>query len=51
MLEGIRRQVMVRIQENRSKIERWTGPICPNIYKKLMNYIAASGFCHAISNG
>jgi len=42
---------MVRIQENRSKVERWTGPICPNTYKKLMTYITASGCYHAISNG
>jgi hypothetical protein len=44
MLEGIRRQVLVRIQENRSKTERWNGPICPNTYKKLMTYITASGY-------
>jgi hypothetical protein len=50
MLEGIRRQVMVKIQENRSKAKRWNGPICPNTYKKLMTYIIASGYCHAISN-
>jgi hypothetical protein len=42
---------MVRIQENRSKVERWTGPICPNTYKKLMTYITASGCYRAISNG
>lgn len=51
MLEGIRRQVMVRIHENRNKAERWTSLICPNTYKKLMTYVTASGFCHAISNG
>jgi len=51
MLEGIRRQVMVRIHENRNKAERWTSLICPNTYKKLMTYIIASGSCHAISNG
>jgi hypothetical protein len=39
MLEGIRRQVMVRIHENRTKAERWISPICPNTYKKLMTYL------------
>jgi len=51
MLEGIRRQVMVRIHENRNKAERWTSLICPNTYKKLMTYITASGFYQVISNG
>ena len=51
MLDGIRRQVIVRIHENRTKVEKWTSPICPNTYKKLMTYIQAGGCCHAISNG
>ena len=51
MLEGIRRQVMVRIQENRSKADRWTGLICPNTFRKISTYIRVSGFCHALSNG
>ena len=51
MLEGIRRQVMVRIHENRNKAERWISLICPNTYKKLMTYVTTSGFYHAISNG
>jgi hypothetical protein len=42
---------MIRIHENRTKAERWTSPICPNTYKKMMTYITVSGFCHAISNG
>lgn len=40
MLEAIRR-----------KVEKWIGPICPNILKKLNAYVTESGFCHAISNG
>jgi hypothetical protein len=51
MLEIIRRKVMVRIQEQRSKSERWMGRICPNILRKLNAYIKLSGYCHAISNG
>ena len=51
MLEGIRRQVMVRIHENRSKADRWTGLICPNTFRKISTYIRVSGFCHALSNG
>lgn len=51
MLETIRRKVMVRIQQNRTKSEAWTGLICPNILKKLNAHITLSGACHAISNG
>ncbi|EEE58950.1 hypothetical protein OsJ_10628 [Oryza sativa Japonica Group] len=51
MLEAIRRKVMVRIHEHRTKMEKWIGPICPNILKKLNAYVTESGFCHAISNG
>jgi len=51
MLETIRKKVMVRIQEQRAKSERWMGRICPNILKKLNAYIKLSGYCHAISNG
>jgi hypothetical protein len=51
MLETIRRKVMVRIQEQRSKSERWMGRICPNILRKLNAYIKLSGYYHAISNG
>ncbi|WVZ64915.1 hypothetical protein U9M48_014362, partial [Paspalum notatum var. saurae] len=35
MHETIRKKVMVRIQENRARSERWVGTICPNIFKKL----------------
>ena len=51
MLEAIRRKVMIRIQEQRSKSERLMGRICPNIMKKLNSYLKMSGYCHAISNG
>lgn len=51
MLEAIRRKVMVRIHEHRTKMEKWIGPIYPNILKKLNAYVTESGFCHAISNG
>ena len=42
---------MVRIHENRSKADRWTGLICPNTFRKISTYIRVSGFCHALSNG
>jgi hypothetical protein len=45
MNEAIRKKVMVRIQENRSKAERWTGTICPNIFKKLKLNIERSRSC------
>jgi hypothetical protein len=51
MLETIRRKVMVRIQEQRTKSEKWTTIICPNINKKLNVYISQSAYCHAICNG
>ena len=51
MLEGIRKQVMVRIQKNRSKADKWIGLVCPNTFKKINSYISVSGFCHAVSNG
>ena len=41
MLEGIRRQVMVRIQENRSKADKWIGLVCPNTFKKINSYISS----------
>ena len=51
MLETIRRKVMVRIQEQRTKLGKWTSVICPNINKKLNVYISLSAHCHAICNG
>jgi hypothetical protein len=35
VLKTIRRKVMVRIQEQRTKSEKWTSIICPNINKKI----------------
>ncbi|WVZ51304.1 hypothetical protein U9M48_002459, partial [Paspalum notatum var. saurae] len=51
MLEAIRRKVMVRIQQNRTKAESWNTLICPNILKKVNSYITLSSSCHAICNG
>jgi hypothetical protein len=51
MLEAIRCEVMVRIQQQRAAAERWTGRICLNICKKLKFYVTLSGNCHAIANG
>lgn len=51
MNEIIRRKVMVRIQENRTKAEKWQGTICPNVFKKLKLNIERSGQCHVLWNG
>jgi hypothetical protein len=51
MNEIIRRKVMVRIQENRAKVEKWTGAICPNVFKKLKLNIERSGSCYVLWNG
>lgn len=51
MCEAIRKKVMVRIQENRAKAEKWTGTICPNIFKKLKINILRSGSCDVLWNG
>jgi hypothetical protein len=51
MNEAIRKKVMVRIQENRAKAERWAGNICPNIFKKLKMNIQRSGSCIVLWNG
>jgi hypothetical protein len=51
MNEAIRKKVMVRIQENRTKVERWTGTVCPNIFKKLKVNIERSGRCDVLWNG
>jgi hypothetical protein len=51
MLETIRRKVMVRIQEQRTKSGKWTTVICPNINKKLHVYISQSANYHSICNG
>ena len=49
MNEIIRCKVMVRIQENRTKAEKWQATICPNIFKKLN--IERSGKCYVLWNG
>jgi hypothetical protein len=51
MLEVIRRKVMVRIQQQRSKCGRWHQDICPNISKKIKSWILQSGNCPAVWNG
>jgi hypothetical protein len=51
MLETIRRKVMARIHDNRTKSESWVTKICPNVLKKLNVYITQSVECHAICNG
>lgn len=45
MNEAIRKKVMVRIQENRARAEKWNGTICPNILKKFMMNIERYGKC------
>jgi hypothetical protein len=42
---------MVRIQENRTKAERWTRTVCPSIFKKLKVNIERSGRCDVLWNG
>jgi hypothetical protein len=51
MLEAIRKKVMVRIQENRSKFVTWTANICSNIFRKLKVNIERSGCCIVLWNG
>lgn len=51
MLEGIRIKTYTRIQQNKFKSTNWVGKICPNIQKKLHNYIEEYGNCVPIWNG
>lgn len=51
MLEWIRRNMMVRIQECRSKTSKWKGTICPNVFKKLKQNINRSANCNVLWNG
>jgi hypothetical protein len=51
MNETIRKKVMVRIQENRTKAKKWTGTICPNVFKKLKMNNERSGCCLVLWNG
>jgi hypothetical protein len=51
MLEKIRYKIMTRIQENRTKCEKWHGTICPNIFKKLKVIIQRTQFMDVLWNG
>jgi hypothetical protein len=51
MTEHIRKKLMVRIQENRSRVAKWTGFVCPNIFRKLKLNIELSGRCYVLWNG
>lgn len=51
MNEAIRCKIMVRIQENRANAEKWTGSICPNIFRKLKVNIDRSRNCWVLWNG
>jgi len=51
MNEIIRCKVMVRIQENRTKAEKWQGTICPNVFKKLKLDIERSAKSYVLWNG
>jgi len=51
MNEAIRKKVMIRIQENRSRVEKWPGTICPNVFRKLKLNIERSRCCLVLWNG
>ncbi|XP_048532810.1 uncharacterized protein LOC125511465 [Triticum urartu] len=52
MLEKIRHKMTLRVQENRSKSEKWTSSdICPNIFKKLKVAIKMTQFYDVLWNG
>ena len=51
MCEAIRKKLMVRIQENRTRAKKWTWQICPNIFKKLKMNIEMSVKCIVLWNG
>jgi hypothetical protein len=51
MCEHIRKKLMVRIQEKRTRCSNWTGVVCPNIFKKLKMNIEWSGNCWVLWNG
>jgi len=48
MNEIIMCKVMVRIQEDRTKAEKWQGTICPNVFKKLKLNIERSAKCYGM---
>jgi hypothetical protein len=47
----LEKKLMVRIQENRTRAAKWTGNICPNVFKKLKMNIELSGKCYVMWNG
>lgn len=49
--EVVLEEEQTRIQEQRTKAERWQGTICPNIFKKLKLNIERSGKCFVLWNG
>jgi hypothetical protein len=51
MCEHIRKKLMVRIQENKTRSSKWTGMVCPNVFKKLKMNIELSGMCYVLWNG
>jgi hypothetical protein len=51
MLEKIRYKITARVQENRTKCEKWPGKICPNIFKKLKVSIQRTQFMDVLWNG
>nr|XP_045090280.1 uncharacterized protein LOC123493395 [Aegilops tauschii subsp. strangulata] len=51
MQERIRKKILVRVQEQRAKSEKWNGTICPSIFKKLKASIARTQFVEVLWNG
>ena len=51
MMEKIRYKITLRVQENRSKSDKWPGTICPNIFKKLKVNIQRTQFLDVLWNG
>jgi hypothetical protein len=51
MCEHIRKKLMVRIQENRTRSAKWTRMVCPNVFKMLKMNIELSSKCYVLWNG
>ncbi|XP_045088448.1 uncharacterized protein [Aegilops tauschii subsp. strangulata] len=49
--EKIRKKMMVRVQEQKTKSEKWNGIICPNIFKKIKANIKRTQFLEVLWNG
>ncbi|XP_040251301.1 uncharacterized protein [Aegilops tauschii subsp. strangulata] len=49
--EKIRKKLMVRVQEQKTKSEKWNGIICPNIFKKIKANIKRTQFLEVLWNG